>query len=203
MAKAKQTPSTPATVFPTAQEIHATTQAVLNAPPKGINWEGFESELSQAFKLQHEATESLRTLAGKMYQCGVRFAHFNNDKGEMDTKQPVCVELRKRLTKRLSEREQILVGMDRWNAAALDTVEKAVRKLATDRVNTMLSLMRKHLKSEEGIQTGRDKKSLEQKLYALCTEIRELIVDADPDKVKFDIGETRELIEELREHFNI
>lgn len=206
MAKAKQTPvaaATGATPFPTAEQLHATTQAVLNAPPKGINWEGFDAELSQAFKAQHVADESLRTLAGKMYQCGVRFAHFNNDKGEMDAKQPVCVELRKRLTKRLSEREQILVGMDRWNAAALDTVEKAVRKLANDRLDKMLSLMRKHLKSEEGIQTGRDKKTLEQKLYALCTDIRELIVNADPDKVKFDIGETRELIEELRSHFDV
>ena len=206
MAKAKQTPvatATGATPFPTAEQLHATTQAVLNAPPKGINWDGFDSELSQAFKLQHEATESLRTLAGKMYQCGVRFAHFNNDKGEMDDKQPVCIELRKRLTKRLSEREQILVGMDRWNAAALDTVEKAVRKLATDRVNTMLSLMRKHLKSEENIKAGRDKKTLEQRLYAMCTEIREEIIKADPDKAKFDIGITRELIEELRGHFDV
>jgi hypothetical protein len=202
-AQPKADKAATAPVFPTAQEIHAVTEAVLNAPPKGINWEGFETELTKAFAAQHEAEESLRTLAGKMYQCGVRFAHFNNDKGEMDDKQPVCIELRKRLTKRLSTREQVLVGMDRWNAAALDTVEKAIRKLATDRLNTMMSLMRKHLKSEENIKTGRGALTLEQKLYAMCTLIREEIVKADPDKVKFDIGATRELIEELREHFNI
>ena len=203
MAKAKQTPATPATVFPTAEEIHAATDAVLNAPPKGVNWEGFDSELTRAFKLTKEAEDSLRTLAGKMYQCGFRFAMLNNEKGEMDDKAPHYVELRKRLTTRLDPTEQALLSMDRWNAATLDAVERGIRRDARKRLNTMMTDIRKHLKTVEEIETPRSVKTLEQKLYALCTEIRDEIVKADPDKVKFDIGATRELIEELREHFNI
>lgn len=202
MAKAKQNPVATATVFPTAEQMHATTQALLNAPPKGVNWEGFDSELTQAFKLQGEAEESLRTLAGKMFVCGFRFAMMNNDKNELaDT--PATVELRKRLIRRLTEHEQALVNMDRFNAATLTTVEKAVRKLAKDRVNTMVSLIRKHLKTTEEINSGRSNKTLEQRLYAKCTEILDTINAADPDKAKFDIGETRDLILELRKHFDI
>lgn len=210
MAKAKQTPvatATGATPFPTAEELHATTQAVLNAPPKGINWDGFDSDLTNAFKAQHVADESLRVLAGKMYQCGVRFDMFNHvtgkHAGEMNDKSPVCIELRRRLAKRLSDREQILISMDRWNAAALDTVEKAVRNLASKRIDKMVSLMRKHLKTVEGIETGRDRKTLEERLYALCTKIREEIVAADPNVVKFDINEAREACDTLRDMFDV
>lgn len=204
MAKAKKTPVANATasVFPTEQEIHAATQAALNAPPKGVNWEGFDTELSEAFRLQGEADESLRTLAGKMFVCGFRFAMLNNDKGEAaDT--PASVELRKRITRRLSDREQALVNMDRFNAATLTTVEKAVRKLAKGRVNDMMSLIRKHLKKVEEINSGRGSTTLEKKLYDKCTEILDTINKADPDKAKFDIGETRDLIIELRKHFDI
>lgn len=207
MAKAKQTETATAPVFPTAEQIHATTQAILNAPPKGINWDGFDADLTSAFKAQHVADESLRVLAGKMYQCGVRFDMFNHDTGkkagEMNDKAPVCVELRRRLAKRLSEREQILINMDRWNAAALDTVEKAVRQLATKRIDKMLSLMRKHLKTVEGIETGRDRKSLEQRLYDLCTKIREEIVAADPNVVKFDVNAARDACDVLRDMFDL
>jgi hypothetical protein len=183
--------------------MHATTQAILNAPPKGVNWEGFEAELTDAFVKQAQADESLRTLAGKMFQCGFRFAHLNNDKGEMDDKTPHYVELRKRLTKRLSEREQVLLSMDKFNAAALDVVEKAIRTTARKRLDKMMSLIRKHLKTVEEIETNRARKTLEQRLYDKCTEIRKMIVDADPNKVKFEVEETKRLIEELREHFNI
>lgn len=207
MAKAKQTETATAPVFPTAEQIHATTQAILNAPPKGINWDGFDKDLTEAFKLQHLANESLRSLAGKMYQCGIRFDMFNHETGkhagEMNDKAPVCIELRSRLAKRLSEREQILISMDRWNAAALDTVEKAVRKLATDRINTMMSLMRKHIKTVEGIETGRNRKTLEQRLYDMCTKIREEIVAADPNLVKFDINEARDAVDALRDMFDV
>ena len=205
MAKAKQTPVAAATapVFPTAEQLHATTQAVLNAPPKGVNWEGFEAELTDAFVKQAQADESLRTLAGKMFQCGFRFAHLNNEKGEMDDKAPHYVELRKRLTKRLSDREQALLSMDKFNAAALDVVEKAIRTTARKRLDKMMSLIRKHLKTVEEIETNRARKTLEERLYEKCTEIRKMIVDADPNKVKFDVEETKQLIEDLREHFNI
>ena len=205
MAKANKTAVAQATapVFPTAEQMHATTQAILNAPPKGVNWEGFEAELTDAFVKQAQADESLRTLAGKMFQCGFRFAHLNNEKGEMDDKTPHYVELRKRLTKRLSEREQVLLSMDKWNAATLTTVEKAVRMLARDRVNNMVSIIRKHLKKIEEIKSGRGSTTLEKKLYDKCTEILELINAADPDKAKFEIGETRDLVIQLREHFNI
>jgi membrane-associated HD superfamily phosphohydrolase len=205
MAKANKTAVAQATapVFPTAEQMHATTQAILNAPPKGVNWEGFEAELTDAFVKQAQADESLRTLAGKMFQCGFRFAHLNNEKGEMDDKTPHYVELRKRLTKRLSEREQVLLSMDKWNAAALDVVEKAIRTTARKRLDKMMSLIRKHLKTVEEIETNRARKTLEQRLYDKCTEIRKMIVDADPNQVKFDVEETKRLIEELREHFNI
>jgi membrane-associated HD superfamily phosphohydrolase len=205
MAKANKTAVAQATapVFPTAEQMHATTQAILNAPPKGVNWEGFEAELTDAFVKQAQADESLRTLAGKMFQCGFRFAHLNNEKGEMDDKTPHYVELRKRLTKRLSEREQVLLSMDKFNAAALDVVEKAIRTTARKRLDKMMSLIRKHLKTVEEIETNRARKTLEQRLYDKCTEIRKMIVDADPNQVKFDIEETKRLIEELREHFNI
>ena len=205
MAKANKTAVAQATapVFPTAEQMHATTQAILNAPPKGVNWEGFEAELTDAFVKQAQADESLRTLAGKMFQCGFRFAHLNNDKGEMDDKTPHYVELRKRLTKRLSEREQVLLSMDKFNAAALDVVEKAIRTTARKRLDKMMSLIRKHLKTVEEIETNRARKTLEQRLYDKCTEIRKMIVDADPNQVKFDIEETKQLIEDLREHFNI
>ena len=207
MAKAKQTETAAAPVFPTAEQLHATTQAILNAPPKGINWDGFDADLTNAFKAQHVADESLRVLAGKMYQCGVRFDMFNHETGkkagEMNDKAPVCVELRRRLAKRLSEREQILIGMDRWNAAALDTVEKAVRQLATKRIDKMLSLMRKHLKTVEGIETGRASKTLEERLYALCTKIREEIVAADPNLVKFDVNAARDACDALRDMFDL
>ena len=192
-----------APVFPTAEQMHATTQAILNAPPKGVNWDGFEAELTDAFVKQAQADESLRTLAGKMFQCGFRFAHLNNEKGEMDDKTPHYVELRKRLTKRLSEREQVLLSMDKFNAAALDVVEKAIRTTARKRLDKMMSLIRKHLKTVEEIETNRARKTLEQRLYDKCTEIRKMIVDADPNKVKFEVEETKRLIEELREHFNI
>ena len=205
MAKANKTAVAQATapVFPTAEELHATTQAVLNAPPKGVNWEGFEAELTDAFVKQGEAEESLRTLAGKMFQCGFRFAHLNNEKGEMDDKTPHYVELRKRLSKRLSTTEQGLLSMDKFNAAALDAVEKAIRTTARKRLDKMMSLIRKHLKTVEEIETNRARKTLEQRLYDKCTEIRKMIVDADPNQVKFDVEETKRLIEELREHFNI
>jgi hypothetical protein len=205
MAKANKTAVAQATapVFPTAEQMHATTQAILNAPPKGVNWEGFEAELTDAFVKQAQADESLRTLAGKMFQCGFRFAHLNNEKGEMDDKTPHYIELRKRLTKRLSEREQVLLSMDKFNAAALDVVEKAIRTTARKRLDKMMSLIRKHLKTVEEIETNRARKTLEQRLYDKCTEIRKMIVDADPNQVKFDIEETKQLIEELREHFNI
>jgi hypothetical protein len=205
MAKANKTAVAQATapVFPTAEQMHATTQAILNAPPKGVNWEGFEAELTDAFVKQAQADESLRTLAGKMFQCGFRFAHLNNEKGEMDDKTPHYVELRKRLTKRLSEREQVLLSMDKFNAAALDVVEKAIRTTARKRLDKMMSLIRKHLKTVEEIETNRARKTLEQRLYDKCTEIRKMIVDADPNKVKFEVEETKRLIEELREHFNI
>jgi hypothetical protein len=205
MAKANKTAVAQATapVFPTAEQMHATTQAVLNAPPKGVNWEGFEAELTDAFVKQAQADESLRTLAGKMFQCGFRFAHLNNEKGEMDDKTPHYIELRKRLTKRLSEREQVLLSMDKFNAAALDVVEKAIRTTARKRLDKMMSLIRKHLKTVEEIETNRARKTLEQRLYDKCTEIRKMIVDADPNKVKFEVEETKRLIEELREHFNI
>jgi hypothetical protein len=55
----------------------------------------------------------------------------------------------------------------------------------------------------EEIETNRARKTLEQRLYDKCTEIRKMIVDADPNQVKFDVEETKRLIEELREHFNI
>lgn len=206
MAKAKQTPvaaATGATPFPTAEQLHATTQAVLNAPPKGINWDGFDADLTNAFAVVAKAEETMRALAGKMYQCGVRFAQFNNEKGEMDDKAPVCVELRKRLAKRLTEREQVLLKMDQWNAAALSLAESDLRRACRTRINKMVSLIRKHIKTVEDIKTGRSVKTLEQRLYAMCTEIRQEIINADPDKAKFDILATRELIEELREHFNI
>jgi hypothetical protein len=205
MAKANKTAVAQATapVFPTAEQMHATTQAILNAPPKGVNWEGFEAELTDAFVKQAQADESLRTLAGKMFQCGFRFAHLNNEKGEMDDKTPHYIELRKRLTKRLSEREQVLLSMDKFNAAALDVVEKAIRTTARKRLDKMMSLIRKHLKTVEEIETNRARKTLEQRLYDKCTEIRKMIVDADPNKVKFEVEETKRLIEELREHFNI
>jgi hypothetical protein len=206
MAKAKQpvsTAATPASVFPTAEEMHATTQAILNAPPKGINWEGFEAELDKSFKIQHEADESHKVLAGKMYQCGVRFAMLNDEKGQLNDNAPVTAELRKRLTRKLSDREQTLLSMDKWNAATLTTVEKAVRMLARDRVNNMVSIIRKHLKKIEEIKSGRGSTTLEKKLYDKCTEILELINAADPDKAKFEIGETRDLVIQLREHFNI
>jgi hypothetical protein len=205
MAKANKTAVAQATapVFPTAEQMHATTQAILNAPPKGVNWDGFEAELTDAFVKQAQADESLRTLAGKMFQCGFRFAHLNNEKGEMDDKTPHYVELRKRLTKRLSEREQVLLSMDKFNAAALDVVEKAIRTTARKRLDKMMSLIRKHLKTVEEIETNRSRKTLEQRLYDKCTEIRALIVAADPNKVKFEVEETKRLIEELREHFNI
>jgi hypothetical protein len=205
MAKANKTAVAQATapVFPTAEQMHATTQAILNAPPKGVNWDGFEAELTDAFVKQAQADESLRTLAGKMFQCGFRFAHLNNEKGEMDDKTPHYVELRKRLTKRLSERDQVLLSMDKFNAAALDVVEKAIRTTARKRLDKMMSLIRKHLKTVEEIETNRARKTLEQRLYDKCTEIRKMIVDADPNKVKFEVEETKRLIEELREHFNI
>ena len=203
MAKAKQTPPTLTAVFPTAEELHAKTQSVLNAPPKGVNWEGFDSELTQAFKLTQEAEDSLRTLAGKMFTCGFRYAMLNNDKGEMNDKAPHYVELRKRLTTRLSAKEQALLSMDRFNAATLDVVEKAIRTTSRKRLDKMMSDIRRHLKTVEEIQSTRSAKTLEKKIYDKLTEIRDMIVKADPDKVKFDIGETRELIEELREHFDI
>jgi hypothetical protein len=205
MAKANKTAVAQATapVFPTAEQMHATTQAILNAPPKDVNWAGFDAELTDAFAKQAQADESHVVLAGKMYQMGFRFAHLNNDKGEMDDKSPHYVELRKRLTKRLSEREQVLLSMDKWNAAALDVVEKAIRTTARKRLDKMMSLIRKHLKTVEEIETNRARKTLEQRLYDKCTEIRKMIVDADPNKVKFEVEETKRLIEELREHFNI
>lgn len=202
-AELTKTPLTPATLFPTAEEIHATTQAVLNAPPKGVNWEGFDSELTRAFQLTKEAEDSLRTLAGKMYQCGFRFAMLNNDKGEMDDKTPHYVELRKRLTTRLDSTEQALLSMDRWNAATLDAVERGIRTAARKRLNTMMSDIRNHLKTVEEIQTSREVKTLEKKIYDKLTEVREMIVNADPDKVKFDIDETKDLVTELRSHFDI
>ena len=205
MAKANKTAVAQATapVFPTAEQMHATTQAILNAPPKGVNWEGFEAELTDAFVKQAQADESLRTLAGKMFQCGFRFAHLNNEKGEMDDKTPHYIELRKRLSKRLSTTEQGLLSMDKFNAAALDAVEKAIRTTARKRLDKMMSLIRKHLKTVEEIETNRARKTLEERLYEKCTEIRALIVAADPNKVKFDVEETKQLIEDLREHFNI
>lgn len=202
MAKASK-PVTPASVFPTAQEIHATTQAVLNAPPKGVNWEGFDSELTEAFKLTQQAEDSLRTLAGKMFTCGFRFAMLNNDKGEMDDKAPHYVELRKRLTTRLSTKEQALLSMDRFNAATLDVVEKAIRTTSRKRLDKMMSDIRRHLKTVEEIQTTRTAKTLEKKIYDKLTEVREMIVNADPDKAKFDINETKDLVTELRSHFDI
>lgn len=202
MAKASKS-VTPASVFPTAQEIHATTQAVLNAPPKGVNWEGFDSELTEAFKLTQQAEESLRTLAGKMFTCGFRFAMLNNDKGEMDDKAPHYVELRKRLTTRLSTKEQALLSMDRFNAATLDVVEKAIRTTSRKRLDKMMSDIRRHLKTVEEIQTTRTAKTLEKKIYDKLTEVREMIVNADPDKAKFDINETKDLVTELRSHFDI
>ena len=200
LSEPAQAPAAP--LFPTAEQMHATTQALLNAPPKGINWEGFDKELGESFNLVHQADESVRTLAGKMFVCGFRFAMMNNEKGELaDT--PATVELRKRLTRRLSDREQTLLSMDRFTAATLTTLEKAQRKLARDRVNNMVSLIRKHLKTVEEITSGRGSKTLEQRLYAKCTEILEAINAADPDKAKFEISEARDLVIELREHFNI
>jgi len=208
MAKAKST-ATPvaaaagAPVFPTAEAIHATTQAVLNAPPKGVNWEGFEAELTDAFSKTKEAEDSLRVLAGKMFTCGFRFAMLNDEKGAMNDKAPHYIELRKRLTTRLSKKEQGLLSMNRFEAATLDVVEKAIRTTSRKRLDKMMSDIRRHLKSVEEITTNKVVKTLEQKIYGILTDVREMIQKADPNKVKFDIMQALDDCDTLRNHFDI
>jgi hypothetical protein len=206
MAKANKTAVAQATapVFPTAEQMHATTQAILNAPPKGINWDSFDNEeMTKTFALQKEADDSIRALAGRMFVAGFTFAKFNNEKGELDSKAAAVVELRKRLANRLSARQQALVSMDRWNAATHTADEKDDRIRANNRLDKMVSRLRTAIKKEEGIEVSRTTKTLEEKIYADLTKIRETIAAADPDKVKFSITDALADLDTLRDHFNI
>jgi hypothetical protein len=67
----------------------------------------------------------------------------------------------------------------------------------------MVSRLRTAIKKEEGIEVSRTTKTLEEKIYADLTKIRETIAAADPDKVKFSITDALADLDTLRDHFNI
>jgi hypothetical protein len=213
MAKANQTPkadkATPATAFPSNEEMQATAKAILNPPSPEvarINWASFENEMGSAWDAMKAKQESLSSLANKMYIAGVRYSHFckTNDAGKTvaDFTSPVAVETRSRFAKlRLTPLQQTWAKLSALEVATLTSDEKHARRLVMDDLVEMMRSVRRALKEFEEKET-RGSVTIEESLYALTTEIFDRIRKCDEDKVKFDVMNALDTCRALRRHFS-
>ena len=134
--------------------------------------------------------------AGKLYQCGVRFADLDDTKGAQ------YIAIRGMVVQ--AQKPNIVTLLTTSSTIGFTDQERADKRYYANRVdNVHMKRVREHLKrfEESAARGAADKKSMGESFAAKCQEMIDRIKKADEEKIDFDAVDATALLKELKACF--